>query len=62
MDALAELGDAYLAEHPEVIDALGRAELADEGPLPFYARLVIGGTLDAALDMLDWALDLLQEE
>ena len=51
-----------VAESPEVIDALGRAELAEEGPLPFYARLVIGGTLDAALDMLDWALDLLQEE
>lgn len=51
-----------VAENPKVIDALGHAELADEGPLPFYARLVIGGTLDAALDMLDWALDLLQEE
>lgn len=46
-------------ETPEVVDALGAAELTDEGPLPFYGRLVVGGTLDAMLELVDWTLGLL---
>lgn len=46
-------------ETPEVIDALGRAELATEGPLPFLGRLVVGGTLSEILELLQWSLDLL---
>ncbi|MCP4920407.1 MAG: hypothetical protein GY913_26190 [Proteobacteria bacterium] len=51
---------ARVLETPEVTDALGAAELTDEGPLPFYGRLVVGGTLDAALSLLDWTLDMLR--
>ena len=47
-------------EDPGFIEALGRTELSQEGPLPFYARIVLGGTLQAALDLLDWGLDLLR--
>ena len=36
------------------------AELSAEGPMPFYARLVTGGTLDALLAWVDWSLSLLR--
>ena len=49
-----------VAESEEVMEALARTELSQEGPLPFYARLVLGGTLQAALDLVDWGLDLLR--
>ena len=32
---------------------LGRTDEAVEGPLPFFARLVTGGTLDAVLRTID---------
>lgn len=47
-------------ETPEVVTALGEAELSAEGPMPFYARLVTGGTLDALLAWVDWSLSLLR--
>ena len=50
---------ARVVETPAVTEALGAAELTSEGPLPFYGRLVVGGTLDAALALVDWTLDLL---
>lgn len=51
-----------VVETPTVLDAAGSAELDAEGPLPFYARLVIGGTLDDALAWVDWIIDLLDDE
>ena len=49
-----------VAENPAFIEAAGRAELTNEGALPFYARIVVEGTLDALLNLLDWTLDLLR--
>ncbi len=49
-----------VTENAEFITELGQAELSEEGPLPFYARMVVGGTLRAALDLIDWGLNLLQ--
>ncbi len=45
-----------IAEHQEFVDALGRADADQEGPLPFVARLVTGGTLETLLRMIDRAL------
>lgn len=45
-----------VAESPEVMDALGQAELTAEGPLPFVARMVVGDTWEALLAWLDLAL------
>jgi hypothetical protein len=42
-----------LAESPVLAEELGRTELDAEGPLPFFARLVTGGTLDVALRTID---------
>lgn len=70
LDTLAPLTeDAALAtamlrvvEAPGVLEALGAAELSQEGPLPFYGRLVVSDTLDALLSWLDWSLSLLDLE
>jgi len=43
----------------DLLDAMGEATPGDEGPLPFAARLVVGGTLDVLLRTLDLALDTL---
>jgi hypothetical protein len=45
-----------LAESPAIADELGRTDLEQEGPLPFFARLLTGGTLDVALRTLDLAI------
>ncbi len=49
-----------VVETPAVPEALGQAELAEEGPLPFAARLVVGGTLSTLLDTLALVLDWLE--
>ncbi|MCB9765159.1 MAG: hypothetical protein H6739_35625 [Alphaproteobacteria bacterium] len=49
-----------ILETPEVVDAVGRAEVSREGPMPWYARLVTGGTLDAVLAWMDWTFALLE--
>ncbi len=43
-----------------VIEALARAQLLDEGPLPFLGRLVVGGTLDELLEFLQWGVALMR--
>lgn len=43
-------------EVAELREALGRADLADEGPLPFAARLVVGGTVEEVLGIVDTLL------
>lgn len=48
-----------LGENTEFIDAVGHTELTQEGPLPFGARLVTGGTVDSLLRTLNLALDAL---
>jgi hypothetical protein len=50
-----------VAENEAVIAALARAEALDEGVLPFYARMVVGGTMGAALDLVRWTLELMDE-
>lgn len=45
-----------IAEHQEFVDALGRAEVDREGPLPFLGRLVTDGTLQTLLRMVDRVL------
>lgn len=42
-----------ITESPVVADELARTELDREGPLPFLARLVTGGTLDVVLRTID---------
>lgn len=42
-----------LAESPALAEELGRSHPEEEGPLPFLARLVTGGTLDMALRTID---------
>lgn len=51
-----------ILETPEVSAALERAELAEEGPLPYLARLVVGGTLAQVLALAERSLELLSEE
>jgi len=48
-----------LGESTDLIDAVGHTELSQEGPLPFGARLVTGGTVDSLLRTLNLALDAL---
>lgn len=48
-----------LVASEDLLDAIGEATPGDEGPLPFAARLVVGGTLDVLLRTLDLALDTL---
>lgn len=48
-----------LAEADALQDAATRTELVQEGPLPFTARLVHGGTLDVLLDTLALLANLL---
>ena len=68
LDTLATLAESRevtepllrVVETPEVMTAIGEAELSAEGPMPFYARLVTGGTLDALLAWVDWSLSLLR--
>ncbi len=48
-----------IAESRTLTDALGHTELSQEGPLPFAARLVTGGTVDSLLRTLDLLLDTL---
>ncbi len=45
-----------IAEHEAFIDAMARAEVDQEGPLPFIARLVTDGSLETLLRMIDRAL------
>jgi hypothetical protein len=45
-----------IAEHQVFVDALGRAEVDEEGPLPFLARLVTDGSLETLLRMIDRVL------
>lgn len=45
-----------IAESPAMAEELGRTELDREGPLPFFARLVTGGTLEVVLRTIDLAL------
>ena len=51
-----------VVETEEVHTAMAQAEITVEGPLPFLARLVVGGTLTEALALLEWGLDLLEGE
>lgn len=44
-----------IVENRAFADALARAQLSEEGPLPFVARLVVDGTLKSLL----WTIDLL---
>ena len=46
----------HIAEHPDFVAALGRADVEEEGPLPFTARLVTDGTLETLLRMIDRVL------
>ncbi len=48
-----------IAESQELSAAVGDTELTQEGPLPFAARLVTGGTVDTLLRTLDLLLDTL---
>lgn len=48
-----------IAESRELMDAVGSTELSQEGPLPFGARLVTGGTVESLLRTLDLLLDTL---
>ena len=53
----AVLGPALrLGESRALTDALGETSLTEEGPLPYAARLVTGGTLDAVLRTVDLVL------
>jgi len=45
-----------IAEHQEVIDAIGRAGEEEEGPLPFVGRLITQGTLATLLRTIDRVL------
>lgn len=45
-----------LAESTALTDAVGQTSQTEEGPLPFGARLVTGGTLDALLRTVDLVL------
>jgi hypothetical protein len=47
-----------IAELEPVLDAAAETAPDDEGPLPFYARLVVGGTLDELLRLLDGLLEI----
>ncbi|MDP2313464.1 MAG: hypothetical protein Q8P41_11205 [Pseudomonadota bacterium] len=51
-----------IIEADAVRDAVARTELAQEGPIPFTARLVHGGTLDVLLDTLALLTTLLPDE
>lgn len=51
-----------LAEADALRDAVSRTELTQEGPLPFTARLVHGGTLGVLLDTLRLFSTLLPED
>jgi hypothetical protein len=59
-----ELSEPLLrvVETPALRQALATSAPDREGALPFYARLVVGGSLDAVLALLDWGLDLLSSE
>lgn len=49
-----------LAEEDALRDAVFATSLTEEGPLPFLARLQVGGTLDALLGTLELFFDLLE--
>lgn len=51
-----------IVENNDVIDAAAEAEVTTEGPMAWYARLVVSGTLDAALAWVDWTLSLLRSQ
>ncbi len=46
----------------EVIEALARAQVLEEGPLPFLGRLIVGGTLSELLEFVQWGVDLMRGE
>ncbi len=51
-----------LLEADDLRDALLETELAAPGPIPFFANLVVGGTLDTLLGVADVFLALLPED
>ena len=51
-----------LVESDALRDAAFHTELTAEGPLPWFARLQVGGTLDVVLDTLSSLLTLLPED
>ncbi len=51
-----------LVESDALRDAAFRTELTAEGPLPWFARLQVGGTLDVVLNTISSLLTLLPEE
>jgi hypothetical protein len=51
-----------IIESRDLSTALGRAELTQEGPLPFAARLIVGDTLESMLLTVDLLLEMLTEE
>lgn len=51
-----------IVETNDVIDAVAEAEITTEGPMPWYSRLVVSGTLDAALAWVDWTFALIRED
>jgi len=73
LDALDTLADTLetativrpllvVVEADALRDALAHTESAHEGPVPFTARLIHGGTLDVLLDTLDLLTTLLPED
>jgi hypothetical protein len=73
LDALDTLADTLeddaivrpllvVVEADALRDALAHTEIAQEGPVPFTARLVHGGTLAVLLDTLDLLTTLLSED
>lgn len=52
----------HLLEAQPLQEALAAAELTQEGPLPFSARLVTGGTLESVLRTVDLLIDMLRNE
>ena len=46
-----------IAESDALVDAMGQTALTEEGPLPFFSRLIMGGTLEDVLRTVDVLLD-----